>query len=76
MKKIISLSIIGIALCGLAMSMGKPVTDRREEISWDAFCKSRGYAVTDERSEVVNEYLDTWCGSVEEEAVLDSLGIL
>lgn len=76
MKNIIRLSILGIAICGLAaMSMGKPATDRREEISWSAFCKSRGYALTDSTSEVINEYLDTWCGSAEEETVLDSLGI-
>lgn len=75
MKNIIRLSILGIAICGLAaMSMDKPATDS-EEISWSAFCKSRGYSLTDSTSEVINEYLDTWCGSVEEETVLDSLGI-
>lgn len=44
------------------------LSQRRAEISWAAFCDARGYALDDNSAPVVNEYLDTWCGSADEEA--------
>ena len=51
----------------------------RGEISWNAFCDARGYDRDDNRDDntfsAVNEYLDTWCGSVEEEKAYISAGV-
>lgn len=47
----------------------------RGEISWNAFCDARGYDRTDNTYSAVNEYLDTWCGSVDEEAALIEAGV-
>ena len=44
-----------------------------EEISWEAFCKARGYNSQAEDEKAVNEYLDTWVGSYEEEGVFNNL---
>lgn len=43
--------------------------------SWNAFCASRGYNPDNRSFSYFNEYLDTWCGSTEEEAALARLGI-
>lgn len=47
-----------------------PVTLDPEEISWIKFCESRGYEVSTDDPDVIDEYLDTWRGSTEEEAAL------
>lgn len=44
-----------------------------EEISWVEFCKARHYDPHTEDGEIINEYLDTWVGSVEEERVFNNL---
>lgn len=44
----------------------------RAEISWQAFCAARGYNLDDNSANTIEEYLDTWCGSVEEEAALEA----
>lgn len=49
--------------------------DEREEISWNAFCDAPGYDRNDNTDLAVNEYLDTWRGSVEEEEVFIKLGV-
>lgn len=49
--------------------------DERGEISWIAFCDARGYDYNDNTHLTVNEYLDTWCGSVEEEEAFVKLGV-
>lgn len=81
MKDIIRLSLIGTAMCALfAVAMlntadkskvTAPLTS--EEISWIEFCKARGYDVHDESDEIINEFLDTWVGSVEEERAFNNL---
>ena len=47
----------------------------RPEISWEVFQKIKGYKSTKTHDELVNEYLDTWRGSVEEEKAFMDLGI-
>jgi hypothetical protein len=46
-----------------------------EEVSWAAFCAARGHNLNDNSSETINEYLDTWCGSVAEEQAFIKAGI-
>ena len=48
---------------------------RRAEISWSAFCAARGYDLNDNTYQATNEYLDTWCGSVDEEEALINAGV-
>lgn len=47
----------------------------RAEISWSSFCAARGYDLNDNTYQATNEYLDTWCGSVDEEAALIEAGV-
>ncbi len=48
----------------------------RAEISWSSFCAARGYDLNDNTYQATNEYLDTWCGSVDEEAAFIEAGQL
>ena len=78
MKDIIRISAMGLTLAALmttAMILpGKnrelPAALTPEEISWIEFCRDRGYDVDDNSEETVNEFLDTWRGSTEEEEAL------
>lgn len=47
----------------------------RAEISWSAFCAARGYDINDNTYQATNEYLDTWCGSVDEEEAFINAGV-
>lgn len=84
MKNLIRFSVMGIATCAL-LSVATLWTDRSkeipvqltsEEISWIEFCKAKGYDVNDNSEQVVNEFLDTWRGSVEEERAFNNLPAL
>lgn len=81
MKESVRLTAMGVAAAAL-LSAATLWTDRSkelpasltpEEISWVEFCKARGYDVHDEDEEIMNEFLDTWVGSVEEERVFNNL---
>lgn len=73
-KAIIILSIVAAALTGCRPSQAT-LDQRRADISWNAFCQARGYDTTDTTYIVVNEYLDTWCESVDEEIALLEAGV-
>lgn len=81
MKDTIRLSVFGFAIAGLmavAATMPSKTTElpaslTPEEISWVEFCKARHYDPHTEDEEIINEYLDTWVGSVEEERVFNNL---
>ena len=47
----------------------------RADVSWSAFCAARGYDLNDNTYPAINEYLDTWCGSVDEEAAFIKAGV-
>jgi len=47
----------------------------RAEISLSSFCAARGYDLNDNTYQATNEYLDTWCGSVDEEAAFIEAGV-
>lgn len=71
-KYIITLALATALLTGCT----KVALDNlRGEISWNAFCDARGYDRNDNTYTAVNEYLDTWCGSVEEETALIEAGV-
>lgn len=75
-KHMILLCIAASILAGCATARTASVSDKmRCEISWNAFCDDRGYDHNDNTSPTVNEYLDTWCGSVNEENALIKAGV-
>lgn len=63
-----------VILSGCASIKTDPEHDR-ETISWNAFCSARGYARNDNSSPTINEYLDTWRGTTEEENAWLKAGI-
>ncbi len=71
---ILAMALAGGTLSGCTTSK-TALEQRRAEASWNAFCDARGYDRDDNTYANVNEYLDTWRGSVEEEAALDKAGI-
>lgn len=80
MKKarIITLSILAASLlCGCSSARKSPIDLDlvRSELSWASFCATRGYDINSCTHEAFNEYLDGWCGSVEEEAVFIKAGL-
>ncbi len=75
-KYIITLALAAAMLTGCTSPKLAAVSDNeRGEISWNAFCDARGYDRADNTYSAVNEYLDTWCGSVDEEAALIEAGV-
>lgn len=46
----------------------------RAEISWNSFCDAHGYDRNDNTYQATNEYLDTWCGSAQEDSALVAAG--
>ncbi len=75
-KYIITLALATAMLTGCTSTKLAAVSDdERGEISWNAFCDARGYDRADNTYTAVNEYLDTWCGSVEEETALIDAGV-
>lgn len=74
MKKLILALAIVATLTGCKSSQAA-LDQRRAEISWAAFCSARGYDLNDNTYQATNEYLDAWCGSVEEEAAFIAAGV-
>lgn len=75
MKKYIITLALATALLTGCTSNKVALENLRGEISWNAFCDARGYDRTDNTYSAVNECLDTWCGSVDEEAALIEAGV-
>ncbi|WP_290088564.1 hypothetical protein [uncultured Duncaniella sp.] len=81
MKDIIRLSIFGFGIAGLmavacylpSNTEQLPAALTSDELSWIEFCKARGYDTHDNRDEIINEFLDTWVGSMEEERAFNNL---
>lgn len=75
MKKVtITLALVAALLTG-CKSNKVALEQLRANVSWSAFCAARGYDINDNTYPVINEYLDTWCGSVDEEAALIEAGV-
>lgn len=77
MKKVtITLAFVAVLLTGCSTSKLAQISDEeRGELSWNAFCAARGYDRNDNTYPAINEYLDTWCGSVDEEAAFIKAGV-
>lgn len=75
MKKVtITLALVAILFTGCKSSQAT-LDSLRAEISWNAFCDARGYDRNDNTYQATNEYLDTWYGSVDEEAAFIKAGV-
>lgn len=75
MKKVtITLALVAALLTG-CKSNKVALEQLRAEISWSSFCAARGYDLNDNTYQATNEYLDTWCGSVDEEAAFIEAGV-
>lgn len=69
--------LVVVTLCGCKSTSNEiaALNARREYVSWMAFCASRGYNANHHTFDVTNEYLDTWCGSVDEEEAFIKAGV-
>lgn len=75
-KYIITLALATALLTGCTSTKLAAVSDNeRAEISWNAFCDAHGYDRNDNTYLTVNEYLDAWCGSVDEEVAFIKAGV-
>ena len=75
MKKIILTLAVAAMLTSCTTSKQATTDEQRNYISWIAFCANRGYDINDNTYQATNEYLDTWCGSVDEEQAFINAGI-
>lgn len=73
-KTILSLALAAILLPGCSTTKCN-LDEQRAYISWIAFCANRGHNINDNTYDVTNEYLDTWCGSIDEEAAFIAAGV-
>ena len=88
MKSAIRFSIVliaGAALIGAAQSLNTNTDSAQashrqtceillsDSLSWEIFCQARGYDPHTKDEEIINEFLDTWVGSVEEEKAFNHL---
>ena len=75
-KYIITFALATILLTGCSTSKKAALLEEhRNYVSWIAFCATRGHNYNDLSYSTTNEYLDTWCGSVEEEAAFIKAGV-
>lgn len=75
MKKVtITLALVAALLTGCT-SNKVALEQLRANVSWLAFCAARGYDINDNTYQATNEYLDTWCGSVDEEEAFIKAGV-
>lgn len=80
MKKtriIIPILLASAALCGCASGRASDTnTDLvRSELSWATFCATRGHHIDDRTPSTINEYLDSWVGSAQEEEAFANAGL-
>lgn len=74
-KTIIALALIAAAALSGCKTNKVALDKLRAEVSWNSFCAARGYDFDDNTYQAINEYLDTWCGSVEEENAFIKAGV-
>ena len=75
MKKVtITLTLVAVLLTG-CKSNKVALEHLCADVSWSAFCFGWGYDINDNTYQATNEYLDTWCGSVDEEEAFINAGV-
>lgn len=63
-------------ICHIARSCNTPCPQSmRHDVSWKAYCASTGHAVNDTTGNSLDDFLDGWVGSTEEEEALLAHGI-
>lgn len=78
MKEFTRFALLGTVITGTMIvayifddkGQSQPSSLTPEEISWIEFCKVNGYDSHTDNDEIINEFLDSWRGSSEEEAAL------
>lgn len=75
MKKIILILALAAAVLLAACTSSRTLEDRRMYVSWTAFCATYGYHADEDSDSIINEYLDAWCGSVQEEEAFIMAGV-
>lgn len=75
MKKSIIILAASAMLAGCTATRKVVTDEQRYYISWISFCANRGYNINDCTYQATNEYLDTWCGSTEEEQAFIKAGV-
>lgn len=75
MKTTATILIILAAILAGCSSLRSVSDSDRGEISWALFCEARGYDPVSDTPLQYNEYLDSWCGSAEEEQAFINAGI-
>lgn len=75
MKKYIITIALATVVLTACTSNRSAIASAPETISWNAFCAARGFDRIDKSETAVNEYLDAWCGSADEEAALTAAGV-
>lgn len=73
-RTILTLALAALLFTGCHTSQAA-LDARRADTSWAAFCAARGHDLDDNTYSTLNEYLDTWCGSADEEAALIAAGV-
>ncbi|MBD5339373.1 MAG: hypothetical protein HDR98_09705 [Bacteroides sp.] len=66
-------AIIAVASVDDVPETDQPVTLTPAELSWVEFCRHKGYDPQTRQVEIIDEFLDTWRGSVEEEQAFNNL---
>lgn len=75
-KAILTLVISAAILAGCtSLRNTSDLEAARADLSWTAFCADRGHSLRDRSQETLDEYLDTWCGSADEEAAFLAAGL-
>ena len=75
MKKVtITLTLVAVLLTG-CKSNKVALEHLCADVSWSAFCAARGYDINDNTYQAINEYLDTWCVSVDEEEAFINVSV-
>ena len=75
MRRLILILAVAAMLASCITSKQATTDEQRNYISWVAFCANRGYNINDNTYQATNEYLDTWCGSVDEEQAFINAGV-
>lgn len=73
MKTILLTIAVAVILLTSGCTATKP--SHAAELSWEMFCHARGYDIHNNTDQAINEYLDTWRGSAEEEVALLNAGV-
>lgn len=75
MKTIITAIIIAASLAGCNTISDAELNEMRSRVSWQAFCLATGHDIDDNTFLTINQYLDAWVGSADEENALIAAGI-